>query len=218
MWSAALLDLDGTLLDYSSAQAGAAAEASRGLGASPEELLAFVRSEPVQSLESCRPCDRDPASVYPGSSDECAVFLERFFEALSMSAGTIPGAAALLRGLREAGVLTAAVSNGIGWVQRRRLERAGLVHLFDALVISCEVGTCKPRPEIFRTALALLGTGAGSAVMIGDSPGSDMAGAGPAGLDFIYFRPDGDFSAPGPRVAEARTLEEVSSLLRNRGG
>lgn len=218
MWSAALLDLDGTLLDYSSAQACAAAEAARGLAAPPGELLAFVRSEPVQSLESCRPLDRQPASVYPGGADECAAFLDRYFEALSMTSGAIPGAAALLSGLREAGVRTAAVSNGIGRVQRRRLERAGLVHLFDAIVISCEVGTHKPGPEIFRTALALLEAEAASAVMIGDSPGSDMAGAESAGIDFIYFRPDGDFSAPGPRVAEVRTLEEVSSLFRNRGG
>jgi len=46
------------------------------------------------------------------------------------------------------GVLT----NGDGYMQRRKLEEHGLDDLADAVVISNEVGVRKPNPQIFETA------------------------------------------------------------------
>ena len=54
-------------------------------------------------------------------------------------------------------VSMAMVTNGIGEVQRARIERLGLGPYLDAVVISGEVGVAKPGPAIFDLAFAALG-------------------------------------------------------------
>jgi putative hydrolase of the HAD superfamily len=102
-------------------------------------------------------------------------------------------------------------------VQRRRLELAGLSAFFDSIVLSCERGVAKPDPAIFSMALEECGVAAGEALMIGDSASSDLKGASAAGIDFVFFRPSGDFGAVGPRVAEVRSLRELAALDCFRG-
>jgi putative hydrolase of the HAD superfamily len=50
------------------------------------------------------------------------------------------------------------------------LERLVIVPLVDAAVLSCEVGSMKPYPEIYVTALEELGVAAVDAVFIDDQP------------------------------------------------
>jgi HAD superfamily hydrolase (TIGR01509 family) len=71
--------------------------------------------------------------------------------------------------LRSNGVLTALVSNCED-TTRARLERLGVIPLVDAVVLSCEVGSMKPYPEIYVTALEELGVAAVDAVFIDDQP------------------------------------------------
>jgi HAD superfamily hydrolase (TIGR01509 family) len=74
-----------------------------------------------------------------------------------------------LEWLRSNGVLTALVSN-CGDTTRPQLERLGVIPLVDAAVLSCEVGSMKPYPEIYFTALEELGVAAVDAVFIDDQP------------------------------------------------
>jgi HAD superfamily hydrolase (TIGR01509 family) len=74
-----------------------------------------------------------------------------------------------LEWLRSNGVLTALVSN-CGDTTRPQLERLGVIPLVDAAVLSCEVGSMKPYPEIYVTALEELGVAAVDAVFIDDQP------------------------------------------------
>ena len=74
-----------------------------------------------------------------------------------------------LEWLRSNGVLTALVSN-CGDTTRPQLERLGVLPLVDAAVLSCEVGSMKPYPEIYFTALEELGVAAVDAVFIDDQP------------------------------------------------
>lgn len=219
-YSAVLLDLDGTLLDYSAAQAGAVREASHLLEI-PEDrfgdLMSFVNSPPVQAFESCRPGapalgDEAVARAFPSvPSIQPAAFLTSYFKALSRRGETIEGAQACLRALRR-GRRLAAVSNGLGSVQRSRLEASGLTGFFEALVISCEIGVAKPDPEIFRMALDLLAAKPGDTVMIGDSAASDMAGAEAAGIDFIFVSATGEARPAGRAVAVVGSISEVPEL------
>ncbi|NLP05294.1 HAD-IA family hydrolase [Candidatus Fermentibacteria bacterium] len=219
-YSSVLLDLDGTLLDYPGAQAAAVRETSR-LMAIPEDLfgdlMTFVNSPPVQAFESCRPGapalgDDAVAKAFPAvPSIQPAAFLTSYFKALSKRGDTIEGAHACLKSLRR-GRKLAAVSNGLGHVQRSRLEVSGLTGFFDALVISCEVGVAKPDPGIFRMALDLLGAGPGDAVMIGDSVSSDMAGAEAAGMDFIFVSATGEVRTAGRTVAVVGSISEIPEL------
>jgi HAD superfamily hydrolase (TIGR01509 family) len=71
--------------------------------------------------------------------------------------------------LRSNGVLTALVSNCAD-TTRPQLERLGMIPLVDAVILSCEVGSMKPYPEIYVTALEELGVAAVDAVFIDDQP------------------------------------------------
>ena len=82
-----------------------------------------------------------------------------------LCADTVP----FLEWLRSNGVLTALVSNCAD-TTRPVLERLGIIPLVDAAVLSCEVGSMKPYPEIYVTALEELGVAAVDAVFIDDQP------------------------------------------------
>lgn len=74
-----------------------------------------------------------------------------------------------LEWLRSRDVLTALVSNCAD-TTRAQLEYLGIVPLVDAVILSCEVGSVKPYPEIYGTALDELGVAAVDAVFIDDQP------------------------------------------------
>jgi HAD superfamily hydrolase (TIGR01509 family) len=74
-----------------------------------------------------------------------------------------------LEWLRSNGTATALVSNCAD-TTRPQLEYLGIIPLVDAVVLSCEVGSMKPYPEIYATALEELGVAAVDAVFIDDQP------------------------------------------------
>ncbi|HEV7898919.1 MAG TPA: HAD-IA family hydrolase [Planosporangium sp.] len=89
-------------------------------------------------------------------------------------ADTVP----TLKALRAEGIPVAVVSN-IGFDIRPISERLGFADLVDAFVLSCEVGRCKPDPEIFLRACGLLRVDPERTLMVGDTPadaGAVMAG------------------------------------------
>ena len=74
-----------------------------------------------------------------------------------------------LQQLRAEGVVTALVSNCADNT-RAQLEYLGVIPLVDAVVLSCEVGSMKPYPEMYATALDELGVAAVDAVFVDDQP------------------------------------------------
>ena len=91
--------------------------------------------------------------------------------------------------LRAQGILIALVSN-CGDTTRGLLDHLGVVSLVDAVVLSCEVGSAKPSPEIYVTALADLGVAAADAVFIDDQP-TYCVGAEAVGVRPIQITRDG---------------------------
>jgi HAD superfamily hydrolase (TIGR01509 family) len=87
-----------------------------------------------------------------------------------------------LEWLRSNGVLSALVSNCAD-TTRPQLEYLGIIPLVDAVVLSCEVGSMKPYPEIYAAALDELGVAAVDAVFIDDQPtfcvGAEAVGVRP---------------------------------------
>jgi len=71
--------------------------------------------------------------------------------------------------LRSRGVRIALVSNCAD-TTRPHLDHLGIAPLVDALVLSCEIGSMKPFPEMYVTALDDLGVAAVDAVFIDDQP------------------------------------------------
>jgi HAD superfamily hydrolase (TIGR01509 family) len=81
-----------------------------------------------------------------------------------------------LTALKQRGVRTALVSN-VGIDVRPVVERGGLEHLLDVVVLSYEAGAVKPGPAIFEHALDALGVPASHALMVGDSAHDDAGAA-----------------------------------------
>ena len=122
-----------------------------------------------------------------------------------------PDAAPALGRLRQLGVRTAVVSN---WDVSLRsiLAEVGLGGLIDEIVVSAEVGARKPDPAIVEAALRRLRCPARKALMVGDSPETDVAAAEAAGVRPVLV----DRLGTAPEVSgieRLSTLEGLDELL-----
>jgi FMN phosphatase YigB (HAD superfamily) len=95
------------------------------------------------------------------------------------------------------------------------LEREGITHLFEEVVVSDEVGWRKPKPVIFETALRRLGVSAAEAVHVGDRADLDVGGAQGVGMDAVWINRDAAPLPPGigPPRFEIRDLQELEHIL-----
>jgi len=116
----------------------------------------------------------------------------------------VKGAAETLRTLKALGLKIALVSNYDSRLHRVVAE-LGLRPFFDAVIVSSEAGWAKPSPRIYAAALAALAVEPGEALMVGDRPKEDAAGATAAGLQALLYDPHG--RAPGP--GSIRDLRQV---------
>lgn len=92
-----------------------------------------------------------------------------------------PGAYAALTVLKDAGVKVAVVSN-FDTRLRKLLKDLNVLDMFDAVIISAEVGYEKPDGQIFEAALDELGVAASKAVHVGDDQKADKEGANGVGI------------------------------------
>ena len=106
------------------------------------------------------------------------------------------------------------ITNGLAEVQRPRIERLGIDGLFDAVVISAEVGVAKPHAAIFDIAFERLGSPPReNAVMVGDNLGSDIRGGSDYGIATCWFNPSRRSAGNGHRIDhEISALGELLAL------
>ncbi|MER3557318.1 MAG: HAD family hydrolase [Thermus sp.] len=109
---------------------------------------------------------------------------------------------------RTEGVPRALLTNGVPDLQREKLQGAGLWEAFDLFLISGEVGLGKPKPGVFRMALAAFQVRPEEAWMLGDNPEKDILGANRVGIHAVWV--DRKERPPHP---EARPDRVVLSLL-----
>jgi HAD superfamily hydrolase (TIGR01549 family) len=69
------------------------------------------------------------------------------------------------------------------------LERFGLRDHFDAIVVSGEIGWCKPYPHPFQEALRRLGAQPRSTLFVGDDIANDLRGAKALGFATVWYAP-----------------------------
>ncbi|MFC0214384.1 HAD-IA family hydrolase [Paenibacillus chartarius] len=65
------------------------------------------------------------------------------------------------------------------------LEDKGILHLFDPVIVSTEVGLEKPDPAIFRLALEQCGLPAGDVLYVGDHDRNDIWAPAQVGIDAV---------------------------------
>ncbi len=114
--------------------------------------------------------------------------------------------------LSDRGIKIAIVSNCTENT-RAMLVATGVDQLADELVLSCEVRSAKPAPEILRHALGRLGVGPEAAVFV-DDQARFCAGSVAVGIRAAQIvRGDLDGQLPAEGVTLVRSLPEVEALF-----
>jgi putative hydrolase of the HAD superfamily len=103
------------------------------------------------------------------------------------------------------------VTNGAPEMQRTKLAGVGLESAFDTIVFAGYDTPGKPDPTPFFRALEQLGVPASEAVHVGNSVGSDVAGARAAGVGAVWL-PDGTHRGQ-PDPAPDHQLDSLTELL-----
>lgn len=107
----------------------------------------------------------------------------------------------------EMGIIT----NGFSDIQGTKLASSRIGHFFSFVVTSETIGHRKPSKEIFDHAVGLAKAAAHTCVMIGDNPGTDIAGAKNAGLVPIFYNPD--FDRKSDCEFQINRLSELMKIL-----
>ena len=123
----------------------------------------------------------------------------------------------VIKKLKELGIKTAIVTNISAervCSQRKKIKALGIADLFDAVVISGEVGIHKPDRRIFDRAAELLGVRNEECVFVGDDPTADVEGALGADMEAVWidkWEYSGEL-AISPRVHRVRSVLEYFDL------
>ncbi len=104
------------------------------------------------------------------------------------------------------------ITNGFEEVQFVKIKNCRIDHYFDQIITSERSGFKKPDIRIFKFSLNAATADASKSLMIGDSLDADIIGARNAGIDQVYFNPNG---APHEEkiTCEIKSLKELISLL-----
>ena len=195
-----LMDLDDTILDFHRAEAAAVSKTLLRLDIEPTEQIVQRYSEVnaahwrmLERGEIARP------QVLTGRfrqlfSEICVGCdpeqTQQIYEAyLSQGHYFIPGAEQLLEDLHGKYLLYL-VSNGNAVVQEGRLKSSGIIPYFEEIFISELIGADKPSKAYFDRCFAKIPDfDPEQAILIGDSPTSDILGGVNAGVKTCWFNP-----------------------------
>lgn len=196
-----LLDLDHTLLDTDTSLHLAFADAMNSVGADADDRYPIFNEINQALWRKVEAHELTPPQVHVARFVELNDRLgleanpqhmaDAFAHGMGAHGELYPGARDILDAL--AGVATLAmVTNGLSEIQRARINRLGLEQYFETITISAEVGVAKPGTEIFDLTFGALGEpDRSAALMVGDNPGSDIAGGNNAGIATCWYNPHG---------------------------
>jgi putative hydrolase of the HAD superfamily len=169
-------------------------------GLPPDSVLELFRSDPealslLRKLETgeLQPEEFEPQFGALLGVAETEGLIDRLFAGLEPEETMIEA----VRAAREAGVRTGLISNSWGM---GIYDRGAPIDLFDASVISGEVGLHKPQPEIFLMACERLGVEPGESVFVDDLR-ENCAGAEAVGMTAVLHR------------ESAKTVSRLEDLL-----
>ena len=114
--------------------------------------------------------------------------------------------------LLKKGLKLAVVSDAPRQEAWLRLCYLGLHHMFDTVIAFEDTGERKPSPVPFRLALERIGIEPAEALMVGDWPERDIAGAGELGMHTVFAR-YGDTFGTGESGADYE-IEDIFELVR----
>lgn len=133
---------------------------------------------------------------------------------LYLTLSAFPEVPEALRSLREAGFVTAILSNGSPAMLQSAVSAAGLSSLFDAILSVDAVGTYKTHPSVYQYALDQLGVSARE-VSFQSSNAWDAYAASDFGMRVVWCNrySQREERLPGKPDREIRTLAQLPALL-----
>lgn len=214
--AAAIIDLDGTLVDTLGDFSAAldAMSVALGLPAVPEDVVAgFIGKGSEHLIRSALAHVGAPATLY----DQAWAAYQSAYRGLNGRRATVyPGVADGLRQLRAAGLRLACLTNKPGEFARELLGIKGLAPEFAVVFGGDAFERKKPDPlPVVRTCEAL-GTAPGRTLVIGDSR-NDAAAARAAGCPVVLVGYGYNHGEPIRSVAAdgyVDSLVQVAALLR----
>jgi haloacid dehalogenase superfamily, subfamily IA, variant 3 with third motif having DD or ED/haloacid dehalogenase superfamily, subfamily IA, variant 1 with third motif having Dx(3-4)D or Dx(3-4)E len=129
--------------------------------------------------------------------------VDAFFAPEERRYARINGVPEMLTRLKSAGLKLGLISNATsGRLIRRTLAKTGLTSYFDQVVVSADLGICKPNPLLFHHIIQALQADPASVIMVGDRLDADIAGARAVGIRSVLVNFFGDelaVSRDGPK-------------------
>ena len=229
-YSTVLFDLDHTLLDSDASERLAFEATARSVGIDdPNRHLAAYQALNRALWKKVERGELSPNEVKTKRFEElisliCAdvdpvAMSEEYVNNLGAHGDLYPGAIDVLEAVAETSEL-ALITNGIGAVQRARIERLGIGGFFSAIAISGELGVAKPDPAIFEHVFGMLANtqdrsagGDRGAVIVGDSLSSDIMGGHNAGIATCWFNRLNETRGPIEPTMEVTALPQVVPAL-----
>jgi HAD superfamily hydrolase (TIGR01458 family) len=182
------------------------AVAARLLGSAPEARVLAVAAEPVRRLLADR-------LAGPGEAVTHVLVADPSYGA------TYDDLDAAFRAVRGGAELVATQVNRVAHRDDgEHLDTGGWVRLLEYATGQTARVLGKPSPEFFATPLDALGRGPGTALVVGDSLESDIAGGRAAGAATVLVRTGKDDQAPGQGAEPDAVIDSVADLPDLLGG
>jgi HAD superfamily hydrolase (TIGR01509 family) len=210
---AAILDVDGTLIDTNDGHAHAWVDACAEHGievafGTARELIGMGGDKVMPRLTGF---EEDSAEGKKIKERRGEIFRERYLP----SSRPFPGAREMLERLRGDGLALVVATSASKEDMGALLKAAGVDDLIDAKTSSADADESKPDPDIVEAALAEAGCAPEEAVMVGDTP-YDVEAARRAGVACVALRCGGWWKDEDFRDAAA-IYDDPADLLARYG-
>jgi len=124
--------------------------------------------------------------------------------------------AAGLAAIRDAGLRTALLTNGMQEQQHAKLAALGLTGRVGPVLTAEGLGVAKPRAEAFAAACDAVGAPAAAVLHLGDDHPVDVVGARAAGLRAVHLDRAG--TGPAGETERLTSLHELAGYLEGTSG
>lgn len=223
-YDAILLDADDTLFDFGHAERAAMAEILKWSGIDDEGAYPAYREINDRHWKKLERGELTGAQISTSRFEEFFALYgvkadiraaaDRYQKALARQAKLLQHAQAVVERIAEK-LPIAVVTNGLAGVQHARFDSSPIRPFIRALVISGEIGFAKPDPRLLYEALRQLGgVDPSRALMVGDSPSSDLRAANAANIDACWYNPAGKTLPEGVSakyiVDDLRRIPEIA--------
>lgn len=227
MFEILFVDLDDTILDFKKQEDVAIVKTLRSAGVEPTEAVCDLYSK--RSRELWLRMERGEISRHEVIFGRFRVLFEElgvdadsdaaalsYMEHLSKGYFFLPGAEEAVKSLSKKYRLFI-TSNGTAKVQNSRLDSSGLRQYFENIFISQDIGVNKPDIGFFKYCFDRIdGFDPKKAMIVGDSPSSDITGGQNAGIATCWVNPNHrEYTRPNKPDYEIESLAQLEKLLES---